>query len=265
MTISKSETALKSETSKPHQNQLNQSQYKQHNMDKNERMKRSQSQTALSIIPHQKKPLEHQLHTLFSGKLNTHDISSSQYIGLQYPGQRDSGQKYSGQQSPGQEYSGQYPGQQYNRQQDSSQEYQHQSQFQSNRDSTKKNINYTNNNENNATFDVRNNIYYQLSNTTDISLSSTMIAGYIIKKCLPYQALCCPRAIEKLKDLRLKIIRNKYDKFMVNTIEELKMKVSFTYMYICICICICIYNSYYHYHCYDSFCYSFIIVIIMIL
>jgi hypothetical protein len=227
MTISKSETTLNAQirvliSSKPHQSQYNQN----NNQKLNQRMNGSQSETAL-IKPHQNNPEPYHHTSFFENSKKIYDYASSKYTDQEYSGQQESG-RYPGQLYPGEEYPGQkYSGQQYNQ-------------------NTKNDENILEKN------DVRNNIYYQLSNTTDISLSSTMIAGYIINRCLPYQALCCPKAIEKLKDLRLKIIRNKYEKFMGNIIEDLKMKVNYVYMYayidvyvymyVYICVYVCIYT-----------------------
>ena len=52
------------------------------------------------------------------------------------------------------------------------------------------------------------------------------ITDALVRKVLPWNSVCCPRAVENLRDLRLQIILAKYDAFVAKITAQLQTKVA---------------------------------------
>ena len=64
-----------------------------------------------------------------------------------------------------------------------------------------------------------------MSGESAVAMGLLRIADFLSRKCLPWQAACCPRAVEQLRDIRMTIIQGKHADFVARMKKQLEDKV----------------------------------------
>jgi len=65
-----------------------------------------------------------------------------------------------------------------------------------------------------------------VAEATVVSGALLRITDGLVRRVLPWNAVCCPRAVESLRDLRIKIVLGKYDAFVTKVTQQLQTKVA---------------------------------------
>ena len=65
----------------------------------------------------------------------------------------------------------------------------------------------------------------KLAVSMEINSSLLHLTNNFIRTVLPWQAICCPRAIEELRDLRVKLMGFKFEQYILKMTEQLKERV----------------------------------------